>query len=65
VGAVLHFHRLHQFPACHGDADGLSKTKLRGFTVRSFYAARAASHTSNKMPRFSLNDRPSAQRQLR
>ena len=63
VGVILHFHCLHKFPACDGDADGLSKTKLRGLTVRSFFAARAGNHTSNKTPTFSLNSLPSAQRQ--
>jgi hypothetical protein len=64
MGVILHFHCMHQFPACDGDANGISKIKLRGFTVRSFYAACAGNHTSNKTPTFSLNCLPSAQRQL-
>jgi hypothetical protein len=59
VGVILHFHRLHQFSTCHCDADCISETKLRGFTVRSFYAARAASHTSNKTPTLYINYLPS------
>ena len=31
VGVVLHFHCMHQFPACDGDADCLSEIKLRRF----------------------------------
>jgi len=31
VGVVLHFHCMHQFPACDGDADCISQIKLRRF----------------------------------
>ncbi len=31
LGVILHFHCLHQFPACDGDADCISKIKLSRF----------------------------------
>jgi hypothetical protein len=39
MGIVLHLHCLHQFPACDGDAGGISKIKLSRFIVNYFYPA--------------------------